>query len=186
MINSLLANKFSLTNYVGLFLLEFNKAALDAFFPEKYGICRPYRKLFGLETHFGGAGGKNADKNSLKQSLQRLRKLGMIEKEKSLYKLTNFGKRLFRKGVSRKLIAKKKWDGKYRVVIFDIPEKKRFFRDWLRYELYSLKYSQLQKSVFIGKYPLPGDVIEEIRKYKMERCVNYLVTDDVFDRRNMG
>jgi CRISPR-associated endonuclease Cas2 len=74
-----------------------------------------------------------------------------------------------------------KWDGKYRLVIFDIPEKKNKIRAWLRQELYSLNFSQLQKSVFIGKYPLPDEIIREVKKAGISDCVNYLLVDKIFD-----
>jgi len=74
----------------------------------------------------------------------------------------------------------RKWDRKYRVVIFDIPENKRKIRNWLREELYLLDYKKLQESVLIGKYALPDDLIEEIKKYKIGNYVNYLLVDKVY------
>ncbi len=42
-----------------------------------------------------------------------------------------------------------KWDGLWRVVIFDIPEDKRKVREFFREKLKDLGFQQLQKSVFI-------------------------------------
>ena len=46
----------------------------------------------------------------------------------------------------------KKWDGEWRMIIFDVPEKKREFRDVLRETLRRLGFLELQKSVFVHPY----------------------------------
>jgi len=45
-----------------------------------------------------------------------------------------------------------KWDGKWRLVLFDIPHKVKRKRDSLRYMLRQLGFVQLQKSVWITPY----------------------------------
>ena len=45
-----------------------------------------------------------------------------------------------------------KWDGKWRIVIFDIPEKKKKAREVLRAKLKDLGFKELQKSVFVLPY----------------------------------
>lgn len=117
---------------------------------------------------------------TIRQSLRRLEKLGFVEIKKSKYELTEKGRELIGYVMSRKKIKKQKWDGKYRVVIFDIPEKKKDIRDWLRWELNLMNYKKLQNSVFIGKYPLPDDIIKEVKKQKIGNCVNYLLVDKVY------
>lgn len=117
---------------------------------------------------------------TIRQSLRRLEKLGFVEMEESKYALTEKGKELVGYVLYRKKIKKQKWDGKYRVIIFDIPENKRDVRAWLRYELSLLGYKKLQQSVFISKKPLPADIIKEIKKQKMGNYVNYLLVDKVY------
>ena len=63
-----------------------------------------------------------------------------------------------------------KWDKKWRLVIFDIPEKKRGARDALRETLKRLGFYELQKSVFVFPYQCQSEldfVIEffDIRPY---------------------
>lgn len=62
------------------------------------------------------------------------------------------------------------WDGKWRLVIFDIPEKIRKGRDALRDKLKDLGFKELQKSVFIHPYPCKDEIdfiteVFELRKY---------------------
>jgi len=49
-----------------------------------------------------------------------------------------------------------------RIVCFDIPEKERKKRRWIREELLSLEYQPLQKSVWVGFAPLPEDFFEDL------------------------
>ncbi|MBU4299094.1 hypothetical protein KJ636_03570, partial [Patescibacteria group bacterium] len=46
-------------------------------------------------------------------------------------------------------IKKENWDGKWRIVVFDIPEKLRWGRDALRDKLKELNFYEFQKSVFV-------------------------------------
>jgi phenylacetic acid degradation operon negative regulatory protein len=69
------------------------------------------------------------------------------------------------------------WDGKWRLLIFDIPEQKRHLRDKLRSLLNQLGFIQLQKSVWT--YPWEcQDVLHLIRvKYKLHQSAIYLRTE---------
>lgn len=53
------------------------------------------------------------------------------------------------------------WDGKWRVVIFDIEEKKKVVRNFLRRKLVSLGFGQLQESVYIS----PLDVLVDLKEF---------------------
>ena len=104
----------------------------------------------------------------LKVSIKRLIKAGLLKKEGGKIKVTSFGKELmnFAKEHAQAL---KKWDGKIRLVIFDIPEEKAHFRELIRDQLKLLGYKYLQKSVYIGKAPLPVSFYQNIKKLKLEK-----------------
>jgi len=51
------------------------------------------------------------------------------------------------------------------LVIFDIPEKERYKRDWLRFQLLSLGFNKLQQSVWLGDSSLPNDFIKDLENY---------------------
>jgi DNA-binding transcriptional regulator PaaX len=55
-------------------------------------------------------------------------------------------------------IKKHAWDKKWRIVIFDIPEKLKMIREALRYHLIRLGFRKLQHSVFV----LPFECRNEI------------------------
>jgi len=50
------------------------------------------------------------------------------------------------------------WDGKWRLVIFDIPEVDRSYRWAMRHKLAELGFGQIQKSAYISPYPLLGTI----------------------------
>ncbi len=85
-----------------------------------------------------------------KNGLERLK---LIKKEKIFYK--------------RSINYEKESDDKFRIVIFDIPEKERHKRSWLRAVLASLSFSMLQQSVWIGKNKVPEQLLYDLKKHEM-------------------
>lgn len=51
------------------------------------------------------------------------------------------------------------------IVIFDVPEKERSKRDWLRFVLRNFKFKMLQKSVWLGKFKIPREFIEDLKTF---------------------
>ncbi len=65
--------------------------------------------------------------------------------------------------------GKIKWDGYWRILIFDIPENQRRKRDVLRRKLSELNFYQLQKSVWLTPFPPPAaftNFLTDIRVHK--------------------
>ncbi|MEK7610883.1 MAG: hypothetical protein AAB486_00735 [Patescibacteria group bacterium] len=56
------------------------------------------------------------------------------------------------------------WDGRWRVVIYDIREQDHRLRDRLRTRLKSLGFKFMQKSVWISPYPMEADLEDFLRK----------------------
>lgn len=74
--------------------------------------------------------------------------------------LTSVGKTQFVRKFPLLAMERKRWDGFFMVVIFDIPEKERKRRDSLRDKLIQLGFGMLQESVWISPYHLEEDVRE--------------------------
>lgn len=58
------------------------------------------------------------------------------------------------------LAKARRWDGGWRLLIFDIPEKTRGKRDFFRRELNNFGFYPLQKSVWAYPHQLPEDFFE--------------------------
>lgn len=87
--------------------------------------------------------------------LKRKGYLNIEKKNKQIYiSLTEQGKEKAGKYLIDDLEIKKprKWDGKWRIIIFDIPNITTIKRDAFRGKLKELGFSQLQRSVWIHPY----------------------------------
>ena len=77
------------------------------------------------------------------------------------------------------IIEKEKWDGKWRFVIFDIPEKLISGRDALRQKIKKLGFYELQKSVFIFPYKCADELEFIIEFYGIKKYVRYGTMDSI-------
>ena len=59
------------------------------------------------------------------------------------------------------------------VIVFDIPEKHKHKRNWLRLELANLGFGLLQKSVWFGPAPLPKTFIRALDELKLLRHLKF-------------
>ena len=113
---------------------------------------------------------------SIKRSRDVLIERGLLENKNGQLKITQGGKRyLFRYlslGDNRKLNKNKKWDGKWRVLIFDIHESRRFDRTNIRQALISIGFMRLQDSVWV--YPYSCENIISLLKTETETEENVL------------
>jgi phenylacetic acid degradation operon negative regulatory protein len=74
-----------------------------------------------------------------------------------------------------------KWDGKWRVIIFDVAEERRNNRDFLRTRLKWLGFKELQKSVWVFPYDIKKDIEElmEISKYNCRGDIRFLTVEKI-------
>ncbi len=73
----------------------------------------------------------------------------------------------------------KKWDGKWRMVLFDIPNSKKKVREALRFHLRRLGFYPYQKSVFIHPFPCLDEVDFLIEFYAIRPYVRQLVISEI-------
>lgn len=72
-----------------------------------------------------------------------------------------------------------KWDGLWRVVIFDIPEDNRNAREFFREKLRDLGFQQLQKSVFITRLECKDEIDFLRHSLEISPYVSYILAKDV-------
>jgi len=96
-------------------------------------------------------------------------------------KLTQEGQRIIRRleNPSVHLKKPKRWDGKWRILIFDISEKRRWVRDQLRIMLTQLGFTQLQRSVWVYPYDCEDTIILLKADFSMGRDVLYIIADRI-------
>jgi len=131
---------------------------------------------------------KKYPKKKISDTFYRLRKNGAIRVKKNNHQiyisLTDEGKKLANWMQIDELEIKKpkRWDKKWRLVIFDIAELKRTYREAFRGKLKELGFRPLQKSVWI--YPFDcRDEIGLLRDFfgLSEKEIRLIVAEDIGD-----
>jgi len=78
-----------------------------------------------------------------------------------------------------------RWDKKWRIVIFDIPEKKRYQREIFRDKLKKLGFLKLQKSVFIFPYPCEDEINFLVEVLKIRRYVRVILAKNITNQEEL-
>lgn len=162
-------------------IFEFIKSSVQAAEDVLFIFSLPYGTSFSrmqylLEkrhgTSFGSASQTKIDKQTRRNFndfLYRLRKDNLIadakKDQRHFFGLTSKGKKVLEKLRLNNLPAGKYAVGEedtWKILIFDIPEKERRKRFWLRSALKNLKFKMVQKSVWVGKVKLPRQFIQDL------------------------
>ena len=135
----------------------------------------PYARIFSQKK----------SKNTYATSLTRLRKQKLIQKKgretfvltpegrkKALFAFINTETRVFKQKQSR-------WDGGWRIIFFDIPEKKRKYRDYLRLILKTIGFKEFQRSVWIYPYQVPAFLQELLFEENIKQYTRFITTEHI-------
>lgn len=106
---------------------------------------------------------KKLNARDLGRIVKRLEKQEMISVSenngKTTIGITEKGKkRLLEYDFERIKLKSKKRDGKFRLIIFDVPETQRSARDILRKKLEQLGFIRLQYSVYVSAFPCKDEI----------------------------
>ena len=99
-----------------------------------------------------------------------MKRLGFIKIENRILLITQKGKEYVQEKLAKKLprhavlITNMKKKTNNLIIAFDVPEKYRYKRDWLRDELACLMFVSIQKSVWFGPGPLAKEFIEKLNE----------------------
>lgn len=108
--------------------------------------------------------------------VSRLQHNALIQKEKDEWVITQSGRDYIRSNRARYTPGFidspfKKDAKKDLLIIFDVPEDKKLYRDWLREQLKIFRYSMIQKSVWRGPFPLPKKFDQYLREMGIKKCL---------------
>ncbi|PIR86372.1 hypothetical protein COU13_01310 [Candidatus Kaiserbacteria bacterium CG10_big_fil_rev_8_21_14_0_10_43_70] len=130
---------------------------------------------------------KSQYKSRVLESLERLEKNGYVKKgSDGKFQITQKGEILLLKFSNNTSVKKhKKWDRKWRVVIFDIPEQRKLSRDNLRLALKSVGFAKLQNSVWVFPYDCE-DILALLKtNYRLGKEVQYMVVEELEEDRQL-
>ncbi|MDI6764273.1 MAG: hypothetical protein QME83_14805 [Thermodesulfobacteriota bacterium] len=114
--------------------------------------------------------------------LYRKRFISIAEKEgQQILTLSEDGKKRILHFNLDKIVIKRpmKWDGYWRIVIFDIPERKKQGREALRSKLKQLGFHQLQKSCFIHPFDCKSEIDFISELFEVSPYVNFIVAKEI-------
>jgi DNA-binding transcriptional regulator PaaX len=123
----------------------------------------------------------------IKSSAVKMVRRGLLKYNGKFYELTTLGQEYLRKWefADYKLNKPKKWDGKWRVIIFDIPDKKRKARDQIRYLFRSAGLYLLQESVWVYPYDCE-DIITLLKTdFGVGKNLLYLIVQELENDRHL-
>ena len=124
--------------------------------------------IFGI-PHF-----KKYPSKSFRDTIDRLHRNGIIEKELAEIVLSKYGKEY----VKKKFDSLKQFDRPENIsnkrdllIMFDIPTSKKSHREWLRWHLKKFNYIMVQKSAWVGPSPIPKEFNEYLKNIKLDKYI---------------
>lgn len=160
----------SISKIILAVLWETGKITVQSFFPPQYARKYGYTSLY---------------KNSYYNSLYGLKRRGVIQNtNRGIYCLTKQGEKeafLAYLNAEAKTYKqeKQKWDKRWRIVFFDVPEKKRYYRDQLRLILKTVGFKEFQKSTWIYPYPVPRFIKDMLFEENIKPYTRFITTYDI-------
>jgi len=123
----------------------------------------------------------------LNKKLYEMKKKGLIDLGGEEVKLTAKGKKMLQDiELSELNIAKpKRWDGTWRLVSYDIPERLKKARNLFRYVLEKNGFHQIQESLWVHPYPCKEEVAVLAKNVNIARYVIVMETDKLPNEKNM-
>jgi CRISPR-associated endonuclease Cas2 len=144
---------------------------------------KPWREVWNPGFHeFRYQCQKKQERRNFNQLIYYLKKKGYIKiknlEQKQAALITQKGAEKILKTKLKKKEREKRADGKWQMIIFDIPEKKKRMRELLRDSLYFLGYQKLQQSVWVCPYNVLKETEAILRNYSLDQHVKLFLIEE--------
>ena len=115
------------------------------------------------------------------RKIKQLKQRGFLKKRGVRYAVSDKGSRVLSEDeISNLQISRPQtWDGKWHLIMFDIPMQESTARKSLNSTLLRMGLVQYQQSVLIYPYPIKKILLEVCRFYKVTRYVSFVSADTV-------
>lgn len=123
--------------------------------------------------------------NKVDSALYNLNRRGIFEKRKGGLALTKNGNIWFKKhrlNYFQEQIKLKKWDKRWRIIIFDIPKQLHSRRSYFQKKIKSFGFYALQKSVYVFPYACEQELGIIAEQYKLSEYIDILFAFDLGTR----
>ncbi len=113
-------------------------------------------------------------------SIARMLKRGLLVQQGGYLRLTSKGKQeLSKLNLQLHRSSPKRWDGKWRVLIFDIPEKRKGLRQKVRTMLRAIGFVRLQQSVWAYPYDCEDFIVLMKAELRVGKDMLYMIVDSL-------
>lgn len=137
-----------------------------------------FRSYSEIYTYFA-----ERNKGAIRKTIEKLLRNGDIEKivedDISKFRITIRGRFKLFSEIPLTKFKEEGWDGLWRIVIFDIPEKEKKQRDGLREKLKELGFGKWQNSVYISPFNVKKEVSEFLKSQGLNEYVIFLETKEI-------
>ncbi|MGM9925010.1 MAG: phenylacetic acid degradation operon negative regulatory protein PaaX [Bacillus sp. (in: firmicutes)] len=122
------------------------------------------------------------NEQAVRVAISRMLKQGWVKSEKqghkSYYYLTPRGVKRVEEAAQRIFkLNPHEWDGKWRILMYTIPEDKRNIRDELRRELHWSGFGSFSNGCWISPNNLEKEVGELVKKYQIKPYVDFFLSE---------
>lgn len=134
----------------------------------------------GVMIKMGLVPGKK-QKQAIDRARDRLIEQGLLRREGGFLRITPRGQILLKKieAAGYRRVKRERWDGRWRMLIFDIPEYRKPLREKVRRTLMAMGFVLLQRSVWI--YPYDCEELMALLKadFKIGKDMRYVIADTI-------
>lgn len=117
------------------------------------------------------------------QRMYNLERQGYVKrpasKNRSFFHLTPKGRLAVLKYLHLEKIRRRRWDQRWRILIFDIPEARRKARERLRIRLKTMEFQPLQESVYISPFPVDTELENYLSDSGLRKYTRYLTVSEI-------
>jgi DNA-binding transcriptional regulator PaaX len=116
----------------------------------------------------------------VRRSCEKFVRSGLLQKTDVGFSLTKKGEAALRMlEIKESKTDKRRWDGKWRMLIFDVPEYRRGLREKIRRTLRMIGFAHLQDSVWIYPYDCEDLVALLKADFRIGKDILYVIADAV-------
>lgn len=119
------------------------------------------------------------DGSNIARARKQLVRKGLLVYDGSHLRLTNKGEAFLRTRMLSDPHKNTIWDGRWRVLIFDIPEYRKGLREKIRRSLIAVGFERLQDSVWVYPYDCEDFIMLLKADFKVGKDMLYMVVDEL-------
>ncbi len=168
-------SKITLRISEGIFSSLVDLVIWNVFYLSEVGLSSGSPARLGRAEFSASRDLENFNYMTIKRAIYNAKSRGWVKDDLTL---TEEGKKRLQ-GFLPEHFGKRKWDGNWYLVSYDIPEEKRRQRDILRSNLKRLGFGELHASLWISPFNFLGDVEKIIKEHSLSFYVILAVSDKV-------